>query len=149
MNNMKKYLKWLLLIPVVLIVGVVGYFLWAIYMLGGSGNILDVKESFKEHYDKRNELIQLVETYQLEYDENGLLINLDKVSLDGLASNDRIYVRYQEEELVIEFIINSGFPDEGQSLVYSSSGEKLLKENIYDYAYIEKLEDKWYKVQYN
>ena len=149
MNNMKKYLKWLLLVPVVLIAGVVGYFLLAIQMLGGSDNILDVKENFKEHYDKRNELIQLVETYQLEYDENGLLINLDKVSLDGLASNDKVYVRYQEEEIVIEFIINPGFPDEGQSLVYSSSGEKLLKENIYDYAYIEKLEDKWYKVQYN
>ena len=146
---MKKYLKWLWLIPIVLIVCVVGYFLWAIYMLGASDNIIDVKESFNEHYNKRNELIQLVETYQLEYDENGLLINLDKVNLSGLASNDRVYVRYQEEELVVEFIINSGFPDERQSLVYSSSGEKLLKENIYDYAYVEKLEDKWYKVQYN
>lgn len=145
---MKKYLKWLLLIPVILIVVVVGYFFFAIYILGGSSHV-DVKESFKEHYDKRNELIQLVETYQLEYDENGLLTNLDKVGLNGLALSDRVYVRYQEDELVVEFIINSGFPDEGQSLVYSSSGEDLLKENIYDYAYIEKLEDKWYKVQYN
>lgn len=145
---MKKSLKWLLLIPVILIVGVVGYFFFAIYMLGGSSHV-DVKESFKEYYDKRNELIQLVDTYQLEYDENGLLINLDKVNLDGLAFNDGVYVRYQEEELLVEFIINSGFPDEGQSLVYSSSGEDLLKEIIYDYAYVEKLEEKWYKVQYN
>lgn len=145
---MKKYLKWLLLIPVILIVVVVGYFFFAIYILGGSSHV-DVKESFKEHYDKRNELIQLVETYQLEYDENGLLTNLDKVGLNGLALSDRVYVKYQEEELVVEFIINAGMPDEGQSLVYSSQGEKLLKEHIYDYAYTEELEDKWYKVQYN
>ena len=146
---MKKYLKWLLLIPVLLIVVVVGYFLWAIYMLGGSDNIVDVKESFKEHYDKRNELIQLVETYQLEYDETGLIANLEQVGLSGLASKDRVYVKYQEEELIVEFVINGGMPDEGQSLVYSSSGEELLKEHIYDYAYVEKLENKWYKVQYN
>ncbi len=148
---MKKYLKWLLLIPVILIICVVGYFFWAIYMLSGAGSHVDVKESFEEHYDKRNELIQLVETYQLEYDENGLLTNLDKVGLSGLASNDRVYVIYQEEDLVVEFIINPGFPDEGQSLLYSSNGEELLRENISEnnIGYIEKLEKNWYKIQYN
>lgn len=146
---MKKYLKWLLLIPVILIICAVGYFFWAVYMLSGAGSHVAVKESFKEHYDKRNELVQLVETYQLEYDENGLLTNLEQVGLNGLASNNRVYVKYQEEEFIVEFVINPGIPDEGQSLVYSSSGEELLKENIYDYAYVEELEDKWYKVQYN
>ena len=146
---MKKYLKWLWLIPIILIVCVVGYIFLAIYILGSDSNHVDIKESFKEHYDKRNELIQQVETYQLEYDENGLITNLEQVGLSGLASNDRVYVKYQEEELIVEFIINPGFPDDGQSLVYSSSGEELLKEHIYDYAYVEKLEDKWYKVQYN
>ena len=145
---MKKYLKWLWLIPIILTIGVIGYFFLAVYILGSSNHV-DVKESFEKYYDKRNELIQLVETYQLEYDENGLLTNLDKVGLNGLALSDRVYVKYQEEELVVEFVINGGMPDEGQSLVYSSSGEKLLKEHIYDYAYVEKLEDKWYKVQYN
>ena len=145
---MKNYLKWLWLIPIILTIGAVSYFFLAVYILGSSNHV-DVKESFEKYYDKRNELIQLVETYQLEYDENGLLTNLDKVGLNGLALSDRVYVKYQEEELIVEFIINPGFPDDGQSLVYSSSGEELLKEHIYDYAYVEKLEDKWYKVQYN
>ena len=145
---MKKYLKWLWLIPIILTIGAVSYFFLAVYILGSSNHV-DVKESFEKYYDKRNELIQLVETYQLEYDETGLLTNLDKVGLSGLALSDRVYVKYQEEELIVEFVINGGMPDEGQSLVYSSSGEELLKEHIYDYAYVEKLEDKWYKVQYN
>ena len=146
---MKKYLKWLWLIPIILIIGVIGYFFLAIYILGSDSNYVDIKESFRVHYDRRNELIQLVETYQLEYDETGLIANLEQVGFSGLASNDRVYVKYQEEELIVEFVINGGMPDEGQSLVYSSSGEELLKEHIYDYAYVEKIEDKWYKVQYN
>ena len=146
-----KFLKWLLVITVILIVCFVSYFIFAIYILSGETEHVDVNESFREHYDKRNELIQLVETYQLEYDENGLLTNLDKVGLSGLASEDRVYVRYQEEDFIVEFLINPGFPDEGQSIYYSSGGKKLLEEKIDKilYAKIELLDGNWYFVQWN
>lgn len=146
---MKNNRKWLLFIPIILIVGFVGCFVLFIVML--ASNHVDVKESFKEHYDKRNELIQLVETYQLEYDESGLLTNLDKVGLSGLADNDKVYVVYQEEKLVVEFVVNPGLPDDGQSIFYSSGGEKLIRCKLSENSigYIEKIEDDWYLVQYN
>ena len=148
---MKKVGKWIVVVLGLLLLCVVGYGFACIYVLSGASDHIDVHESFKTYYDKRNELVDLVKTYQLEYDENGYLIDLNKVGFGGLANNDKVRLWYYEEEkIILEFVINPGFPDEGQSLFYSTGGEDLLKEKLpkNDIGYIKKLENNWYKLQW-
>ena len=68
-----------------------------------------------------------------------------------VADNGYVYVYVSnEEETVIEFLYHGGFPDKGQSFVYSSGGEELLNKYIHEtlYHYIEKFADNWYFIQY-
>ena len=151
MDEDKPLLTIVILTIIFFVVGIVILFLTAIVPEITGANRNELRENYEQHLEKRLELIQLVETYQLEYDETGLITNLDKVGLSGLAHNDKIYVVYQEEELIVEFVYTAGFPDEGQSIMYSSGGEELLKDKLNEsiYAFIAPIEDNWYFVQYN
>lgn len=151
MKEDKPLLTILIIMLVFFVVGIVLLFVSALIMSGTGANANELRENYEKHLEKREELIKLVETNQLEYDETGLLTNLDKVELSGLADNDKIYVRYQEEDLIIEFVYTSGFPDEGQSIMYSSGGKRLLEKMINkdSYAFISPIEDNWYFIQYN
>ena len=151
MKEDKPLLTILIIMLVFFVVGVVFLFLSALIMSGTGANANELREDYEKHLEKREELIKLVETNQLEYDETGLLTNLDKVGLSGLADNDKIYVRYQEEDLIIEFVYTSGFPDDGQSIMYSSGGKRSLEKMIDkdSYAFISPIEDNWYFIQYN
>ena len=151
MKEDKPLLTILIMMGIFLVLGVVFIFLSVLIPVITGSNENELRENYEQHLEKREELIKLVETNQLEYDETGLLTNLDKVGLSGLAHNDRIYVVYQEEELIVEFVYSSGFPDEGQSIMYSSGGEKLLKDKLKEntYAFIAPIEGNWYFVQYN
>lgn len=151
MKEDKPLLTILIMMGVFLVVGVVFIFLSALIPAVTGSNENELRENYEQHLEKREELIKLVETNQLEYDETGLLTNLDKVDLNGLAHNDRVYVVYQEEELIVEFVYSSGFPDEGQSIMYSSGGKRLLEKmiNKSSYAFISPIEGNWYFIQYN
>lgn len=148
-KNEERPLLTILVIMLIAFVVSVGILLLTIFLHDPKK---DMMEDYEKHLAKRTELVDLVKTYQLEYDENGLITNLDKVELSGLAHNDKVYVKYNEEEkVIVEFVYRAGFPDEGQSIFYSSGGKKLLEEKIDKtlYAYIEEINDNWCIVQWN
>ena len=54
-----------------------------------------------------------------------------------------------EDELLIGFYFDMSFPDGGSELVYSSSGEKLIKDNINDIYEIHQKDKNWFIVHFN
>lgn len=109
-----------------------------------------LKQNFQDKLALREELIEKIDANEIKIDENNNAILTEKYY--GLALNNYVHIFVcNEEEKVIEFYYGAGFPDEAQSIFYSSKGEELIKKYVKEhlYAYIEKIEDNWYLVQYN
>ena len=120
-----------------------------IFVIGNSKD-----KSFKKDFESkrylREELIEKIEKNEIEVDENNNAILNEKYH--GIALHDDVNVFVcNEKEKVIEFYYDAGFPDEAQSVFYSSADDELIKKYVdkHLYAYIEKIEDNWYFVQYN
>ena len=109
-----------------------------------------LKQNFQNKLFLREKLIEKIDANKIKIDENDNAILTEKYY--GLAQNNYVHIFVcNEKEKVIEFYYNAGFPDEAQSIFYSSKGEELIKKYVKEhlYAYIEKIEDNWYLVQYN
>ena len=120
-----------------------------IFVIGNSK-----EKSFKKDFEAkrylREELIEKIVSNEIKIDENNNAILTEKYY--GIALYDDVSVFVcNEKEKVIEFYYDAGFPDEAQSIFYSSEGVESIKKYIDEhlYAYIEKIEDNWYLVQYN
>ena len=115
---------------------------------------LENQEKFKQNFqDKlalREELIEKIDANEIKIDENNNAILTEKYH--GVALNNYVHIFVcNEKEKVIEFYYDAGFPDEAQSIFYSSKDEELIKKYVKEhlYAYIEKIKDNWYLVQYS
>lgn len=109
-----------------------------------------LKQNIQDKLKLREELIEKLETKEIKIDENNNAILTEKYY--GVALNNYVHIFVcNEKEKVIEFHYNAGFPDEAQSIFYSSSNEKLIKKYLekHLYNYIEKIDDNWYLIQYN
>ena len=118
-----------------------------IFVIGNSKD-----KSFKKNFETkrylREELIEKIEANEIKIDENNNAILTEKYY--GLALNNYVHIFVcNEKEKVIEFYYKAGFPDEAQSIFYSSKGDELIKQYVDEhlYSYI-KIEDNWYLVQY-
>lgn len=98
---------------------------------------------YKKYYNKRTEVVDMIKNGSLESSEHKEVLlpnNYKKISDFG-----EIYVYLNNErETLIGFWINKSFPDGGNEIVYSSNGEKLIKENIGSIRKIEKRNNNWY-----
>lgn len=138
-----KTLIVILSIPVALsiVLGILGIIIRPI-------NQKKLESNFKEKLELRQEVIEKIRTGEIQIDGKKAILP-DKYK--EVADNGYVYVYVSnEEETVIEFLYHGGFPDEGQSFVYSSGGEELLNKYIHEtlYHYIEKFADNWYFIQY-
>jgi len=98
--------------------------------------------------DKRLEIIEKVKNNKIEIDENGN-VDLPK-KLKKLSSSGEITVYQNDEDgQVICFWIFRGMLSGSHQLMYSSNGEKLIKENETGHPIIniKKLKDNWYYVK--
>ena len=120
-----------------------------IFVIGNSKDE-NLKKDFESKKYLREELIEQIASNEIKIDENNNVILIEKYF--GIAEHDYVHVFVcDDEEKVIEFYYDAGFPDEAQSIFYSSKDDELIKKYVeeYLYAYIEKIEDNWYFVQYN
>ena len=81
-------------------------------------------------------MIDDIKSEKTSLDDNNYVIIDDKY--DGVAKKNRVFFKKcDEEECLISFLYESGFPDENQYLFYSSEDEKLIEKNVdkslYDY----------------
>lgn len=109
-----------------------------------------LKQDFQDKLNLREELIEKIETNEIKIDENNNVILTEKYY--GVALNNYVHIFVcNGKEKVIEFYYSAGFPDEAQSIFYSSSDEELIKKYLEEhlYNYIEKIDDNWYLIQYN
>lgn len=112
------------------------------------------RKEFTDFLNSKEELrLQLIDDIKSEktsLDDNNYVIIDDKY--DGVARKNRVFFeKCDEEECLISFLYESGFPDEDQYLFYSSEDEKLIEKNVDKslYDYIKKVKEHWYFVQYN
>jgi len=97
--------------------------------------------------DERLKIIEKVKNNEIEMDENGN-VDLPK-NLRKLSSSGEITVYQNDEDgQVICFWIFRGLLSGSHQLMYSSGGEKLIKENEtgHPITNIKKLKDNWYYV---
>ena len=109
-----------------------------------------LKDDFESTLELREEVINKIKSKEIKVDENGNSV----ITKEYYGVSDNNYVRIfvsNDEETVIAFLYESGFPDEAQYIVYSSNNDKLIKKYINEslYSYIEKIENNWYFIQYN
>ncbi len=98
----------------------------------------------------RLQLIDDIKSGEINLDDNNYVIIEDKY--DGVARNNSVYFeKCDEEECLVSFLYDPGFPDEDQYLFYSSEDEKLIEKNLDKslYNYIKEVKEHWYFVQYN
>ena len=98
----------------------------------------------------RLQLIDDIKSGEINLDDNNYVIIEDKY--DGVARNNSVYFeKCDEEECLVSFLYDPGFPDEDQYLFYSSEDEKLIEKNLDKslYNYIKGVKSHWYFVQYN
>lgn len=94
------------------------------------------------------EYVKLVESGNLDIEEKKTIElpkKYEKISRTGKAY---IYLN-TEDELLLGFHFDLSFPDGGSELVYSSGGEKLIKDNINDIYEISKKDKNWFIVYFN
>jgi len=111
-------------------------------------NQTKLESNFEEKLELRQAVVEKIQTGEIQLDGKKAILSEE---YQEIATNGSVYVYVAStEETVVEFIYHGGFPDEGQSFVYSSEGEELLNKYIHEtlYHYIEKLADNWYFVQY-
>lgn len=134
----------------VLILLAIAYFIViGIFMFDKSREI-KLKNDFESKLNLREEIIEKIKNNEIEVDENGNAVITEEYY--GISDNDYVHIFVcNNEETVIAFLYKSGFPDESQYIVYSSSDDKLIKKYVDKslYSYIEKIENNWYFVQYN
>jgi len=109
-----------------------------------------LKNDFESSLELREEFINKIKSKEIKVDENGNAVITEEYY--GISDNNYVHIFVNtDEETVIAFLYKSGFPDEAQYIVYSSSDDKLIKKYIASslYSYIEKIEDNWYFAQYN
>ena len=121
----------------------------SIFVIGNSKD-KNFKKDFETKRYLREELIKEIETNKIKVDENKNAVLTEKYYGIALYDDVNVFV-CNDKEKVIEFYYASGFPDEAQSIFYSSEGDELIKKYVDEhlYAYIEKIEDNWYFIQYN
>lgn len=98
----------------------------------------------------RLQLIDDIKSGGINLDDDNYVIIEDKY--DGVARNNSVYFeKCDEEECLVGFLYDPGFPDEDQYLFYSSEGEELIEKNLDKslYNYIKEVKEHWYFVQYN
>lgn len=138
-----KTLIVILSIPVALsiVLGILGIIIRPI-------NQKKLESNFKEKLELRQEVIEKIRTGEIQIDGKKAILPEEYKDVT-INSSAYVYV-VSDDETVIEFMYHGGFPDEGQSFVYSSGGEALFKKYINEslYHYIEKFDDNWYFVQF-
>jgi len=134
----------------VLILLMIAYFIVMGIFMVSKKEENNFKNDFESKLNLRKEIIEKIKNKEIEIDENGnAVINEEYYGISD-SNNVHIFV-CNNEETVIAFLYESGFPDESQYIVYSSNDDKLIKKYIDSslYSYIEKIEDNWYFAQYN
>lgn len=113
-------------------------------------NKINLENNFESKLELREELIEEIKRGTITINENGLA-NLTEKYHDVAENNYVEVYECNNQETVISFLYNAGFPDESQYIVYSSHDEKLIENNINKslYKYIEKIKNNWYFVQFN
>lgn len=112
----------------------------------------DIKREYKYESQTidRQEIIELIKDGKLkEYSDNHILLPGE---YKHLSESPYLYVPINyENELLVGFLFEAGFPDEDLWLIYSTGGEELIKENIDQSLYnnITKKDNNWYLVQFN
>lgn len=98
--------------------------------------------------DERLEVIELLKSNKLKTDELGNLDLPEKYRKISTGGEVTVY-QNDEDEQVINFWIFRGMLSGSTQLIYSTGGEKLIKDNEggHPITYIEKLHDNWYYVE--
>ena len=136
-QEVNNYLNWISLFILILIV-----IMWIFFNPSNLRN----KYEFRKYSDDRSYIINQVKKDKSKFKEKSkikLEEKYEKLSRDGEIT---IFLNNEKESL-IGFTISAGIPDEKTYLVYSSSGEKIIKDNIKLITEIEKIDKYWYYVQ--
>lgn len=147
---MKKLFKFLgkMLLVILLMPIIYSIMLFVLSCIMRPINEAKINSNFEEKLELRKQVIEKIQTCEIQVeDKRAILSEEDK----EVSSKGYVYVHVSnEDETVIEFIYHGGFPDEGQSFIYSSGGEELIKKYINEslYHYIDKFADDWYFVQF-
>lgn len=131
--------------------GPVGILVITIYLfLFMNPTVLKRERNYVLTIAQRNEVVQLIKDGKLERDSNNYVLLTDEYR--KLSEAPYVYVpELGEEELLVGFVYEAGFPDEDLWLVYSNGGEELITSHIDDplYSKIWQQEENWYFVQFN
>ncbi len=107
---------------------------------------MKTKYDLKFHEKEMLEIIEKVKNDEFSHDELG---NVDLPdNYKSLSNTGQVFVTKNDEEgQVIIFWIFRGMLSGSVELIYSTGGEKLIKDNETGIVSIEKLKENWYYVQ--
>lgn len=110
-------------------------------------NSIDIRRQyeFNKYFSDRNYIINQVQTDKLNYEEQSIVALDEKYKNLSYDGNITIFLN-NEEEILIGFWETMPFPDNGSYFIYSSGGEKLIRENIKFIYKVERWKENWYYV---
>lgn len=134
-ENKRKIRNW---VPFLIVV------VTSIFIITIPLNYVRERLEYKIYYGKRTEIVEKIKNGEIGYFEHNQIKLPDKYKKISIDKKAHIYLN--KEEILISFIVHESFPDEGSEIVYSSNGEKLIRENIDSINKIEKRDENWYYV---